>query len=151
MHAFVIFFHFGKIILYPTLLYGLILFLPSLFQFNLSISFLENIAHKHLWVESFHFVLGIIGFFGCKLKSLTAFLLIICLFFLINTSSCKLKKVLEKNGDWLTSASSSALYLSSILLVLIFSMVLGQFFVLARERSISTRRSSYSYSFSNYI
>ena len=91
LHAFVVLLHLGDIILQPALLDGLVLLQPPLFELKLRVSLLEDIAHEHLRVEGFHFVLGLIGLLGRVLQGLTALLLVEGFFLLVNTSSCKLK------------------------------------------------------------
>lgn len=90
LHAFVVLFHLGDIILQPALLDGLVLLQPPLFELKLRVTLLEDIAHEHLRVECFHLILRFIGLLGRVLQGLAALLLVEGFFFLVNTSSCKL-------------------------------------------------------------
>ena len=90
LHAFVVFLHLGDIILQPPLLDGLILLQSSFFQLKLRVSLLEDIAHEHLRVEAFYYILRFIGLLVCVNQGLATLLLVEGLFFLVNTSSFEL-------------------------------------------------------------
>lgn len=90
LHALVVFIHLDFVILNPTFLDGLVLLILGLFELDLCVSFLEDIAEEHTSVEGFNLILRVMHFLGGILKGLLAFLLLECFLLRIDASSLKL-------------------------------------------------------------